>query len=107
MNKHIVKQKHIKQTNKQTYREILGDLRFGNRAWDSIAVPRTETGNPGGTGIRADLYIRKPWGTGANLRPRGTVVDLSMTHPSMLQEYTQMELPRLVAGGTSIGIRKG
>ena len=44
-------------------------------------IPRTETGHPGGTGTRADLYIRKPWGTGANLRPRGTVADLSITHP--------------------------
>ena len=44
-------------------------------------IPRTETGNPGGKGIRADLYIAKPWGTGANHRPRGTVADLSITHP--------------------------
>ena len=26
-------------------------------------------------------YIRRPWGTGANHRPRGTVADLSITHP--------------------------
>ena len=44
-------------------------------------IPRLETGNPGGTDIRADLYISKPWGTGAHHRPRGTVGDLSITHP--------------------------